>query len=227
MARVDMPLDAMREYRPQVLEPENFDKFWRVTIAESRAAGGDVTIRRVDTPMPVLDSCDVAFPGFGGDPIRAWFTVPAGAQGPLPGVVEYVGYNGGRGLAHQVVSWALAGFAYLRMDNRGQGGGWNAGSTPDPHGSAPAYPGVMTRGIESPKDYYYRRLVTDAVLAVDVLRSLPQVDESCVCAVVGSQGGGLTLAVAGLVDGLTAVMPDFPLPVQFRTGHRVQRWQLL
>ena len=36
--------------------------------------------------------------------------------------------------------------------------------------------GVMTRGILDPATYYYRRLITDAVLAVDAARDLPIVD---------------------------------------------------
>lgn len=230
MARLDMPLEELRRYRPEVREPEDFDEFWSQTLGESRAVAGQVEVTPIDTPLTVVDTYDVTFSGFAGDPIRGWFTVPHGAEGPLPGVVEYIGYNGGRGLAHQAAGWALAGFAYLRMDNRGQGGGWNPGATVDPHGSGPAYPGVMTRGIESRYTYYYRRLITDAVMAVDALRQLPQVDESRVSAVGGSQGGGLTIAVAGLAEGLTAVMPDFPFlcnferAIGFNDGNSYEEW---
>jgi cephalosporin-C deacetylase len=102
------------------------------------------------------------------------------------------------------------------MDTRGQGSGWGAGgATPDPHGTGPSSPGFMTRGIEDPADYYYRRVFTDGVRAVDAVRALEQVDAARVAVCGGSQGGGITLAVAGLCDGLVAAMPDVPFLCHF------------
>jgi cephalosporin-C deacetylase len=74
----------------------------------------------------------------------------------------------------------------------------------------------MTRGIEQPETYYYRRLMTDAVRAVDTVRSLPGVAVDSVSVQGVSQGGGLALAVAGLVTDLVAVMPDVPFLCHFR-----------
>ena len=211
----DFSLDDLRRYAPAVREPEDFDAFWSRTLAESRAAGGRVEVIPVETPLTVIDLFDVTFPGYAGDPIKAWFALPHGATGPLPGIVETIGYNGGRGLAHEAAGWAMAGYAYLRMDTRGQGSGGRVGDTPDPHGTGPAVPGVMTRGIESPDDYYFRRLITDAVRAVDAIRTLPQVDPARIGVLGTSQGGGLTVAVAGLVDGLAAVAPHVPFLCHF------------
>jgi cephalosporin-C deacetylase len=73
----------------------------------------------------------------------------------------------------------------------------------------------MTRGILDPEDYYFRRVITDAVLAVDTARVLPGVDASKVAFKGGSQGGGVTLGVAGLVPDLVAVMPDVPFLCHF------------
>jgi cephalosporin-C deacetylase len=106
--------------------------------------------------------------------------------------------------------WAAAGYAHLVMDTRGQGSGWSVGDTPDPHPGDPAHPGFMTRGIEDPADYYYRRVFTDAVRAIDAVRTLAQVDADRVSVCGASQGGGIARAAAGLSDGLVAVMPDVP-----------------
>lgn len=97
------------------------------------------------------------------------------------------------------------------MEFVGSGGG-----TPDPVGSAPAFPGVMTRGIRDPATYYYRRAFTDAVRAVDAVRTLPFVDPARVSVTGGNQGGGIALAVAGLVPDLHAVMPDVPYLCHYR-----------
>jgi cephalosporin-C deacetylase len=118
-------------------------------------------------------------------------------------------------MPHRHLLWAAAGFAHFVMDTRGQGAGWDGGDTPDPVGSASAFPGFMTRGIESPDDYYYRRLFTDGVRAVEAARSHPLVDASRVAVTGDSQGGGITIAVAGLVGDLTAVAPNVPFLCDF------------
>jgi cephalosporin-C deacetylase len=168
-----------------------------------------------------VETYDVTFAGFGGDPVRAWLHLPAApvrAAGPLAGVVQYMGYNGGRGLPHEHTLWAQAGYAHLVMDTRGQGSGWTTGDTPDPTPSGPAQPGFLTRGIESPADHYYRRVFVDAVRALRVLRQQPLVDPRRVAAAGISQGGGLALAVAALVPDLPAVMPDVPFLCHIRRG---------
>jgi len=72
--------------------------------------------------------------------------------------------------------------------------GWHAG---------PENATVMTRGIARPEDYYFTRLFTDAVRAVETACALTG---SARVAVTGmSQGGGLSLAAAALVPDLVAV----------------------
>jgi cephalosporin-C deacetylase len=213
---LDLTLPELESYRPDVREPSDFDAFWEATIAEARAVGGEVGVERADTPVTAFDVFDVTFPGFAGDPIKAWFLTPADASGPLPTVVEFNGYGGGRGLPSERLHWPAAGFAYLFMDTRGQGSGWGMGGhTADPHGTGPSTPGFMTRGIEDKAGYYYRRVFTDAVRAVDAVRTLPQVDAARVAVTGGSQGGGIALAAGALCDGLVAVMPDVPFLCHF------------
>ncbi|WP_405373072.1 MULTISPECIES: acetylxylan esterase [unclassified Microbacterium] len=216
MPRFDLPLADLRDYRPEVREPADFGEFWATTLTSSRSAGGDVIVTPVATPLRTIDAFDVTFPGYGGDPVKAWLLLPAHRDGALPAVVEYNGYGGGRGLPTERLGWAASGYAHLLMDTRGQGSAWGAGGdTPDPHGSGPAFPGFMTRGIDSPETYYYRRVYTDAVRAIDAVRSLPSVDADRVAVVGGSQGGGIVLAAAGLSDGLIAAMPDVPFLCHF------------
>lgn len=216
MPRFDLPVDELRVYRPDVAEPADFDAFWSDTLAESRALAQPPQLTRVDSPLTSVEVYDVSFSGFAGDPIGGWFMVPSGTEGPLPTVVEYNGYGGGRGLPHERLAWPASGFAYFFMDTRGQGGGWGTGgTTPDPHGTGPSAPGFMTRGIESPATYYYRRVFTDAVLAVDAVRSFDRVDAARVSVAGGSQGGGIAIAAAGLSEGLVAAMPEVPFLCHF------------
>lgn len=217
MPLVDLPLDQLRTYSPELAEPADLDEFWARTLTEARGHDLALTAEPVDHGLALVDVQDVTFAGFGGHPVRAWLTRPAGAREDLPVVVEYLGYGGGRGFAHERLAWAVAGYAHLVMDTRGQGSTWSGGgATADPVGSGPAAPGVMTRGIEDPHEHYYRRVFTDAVRAVEAARALPGVDPSRVAVAGISQGGGIALAVAGLVPDLRAVMPDVPFLCHYR-----------
>lgn len=219
MAFFDLPLDELRAYTPHVPEPADFDAFWAETLGEARAAGGPVHIVPIDPPFPHLRVWDMTFPGFGGQPIKAWFSRPASADHDLPILIQYQGYGGGRGLAIEHTFWPSAGYAHLMMDTRGQGSVWGGGGeTPDPVGSASAVPGFMTRGILDHREYYYRRVFTDAVRAVDAARGLPGVNADATFIAGGSQGGGIALAVAGLVPELAGVMADVPFLCHFARG---------
>jgi len=206
----DLIQPELGAYRSNVQLPGDFAAFWETTIAEARAIGGPVSIVPAETTLRAVEAFDVTFPGFGGHPIKGWLVLPANRSGRLPLVVQYVGYGGGRGFPHEQLHWAASGYAYFRMDTRGQGSGWSMGATADPVGTTPSIPGMMTKGILDKNEYYYRRVFTDAVRAVDMLVAQDFVDADRIAVCGGSQGGGICLAVAGIDGRIRAAMPDVP-----------------
>lgn len=222
MPLYDLAPAELRSYLPDVAEPDDFDEFWARTLGEARSHPLALRATPVRGPLRLVDVQDVTFAGFGGHPVKAWYVRPRGAVGALPVVVEYQGYGGGRGLPHERLVWANAGYAHLFMDTRGQGSSWGSGGqTPDPVGSGAHVPGFMTRGILDPADHYYRRLFTDAVRAVEAAQELAGVDVGRVAVCGGSQGGAMALAVGGMVPGLAAVMADVPFLCHVRRGVEV------
>ncbi len=223
MAFFDLPLEQLRDYRPARQEPADFDAFWQSTLDETRQHPLAPRFEPVDAGLATLESFDVTFHGYGGQPIKGWLQLPRQRSGPLPCVVEFIGYGGGRGFPIDWLLWPSVGYAHLVMDTRGQGSAWQRGDTPDPEesGANPQYPGFMTRGVLSPQSYYYRRVFTDAVRAVEAARSHPAVDASRVALTGGSQGGGITLAVAALLPDVAAVMPDVPFLCHMRRATEI------
>ena len=206
-----MPLAELRGYRPEVEEPQDFSSFWSSGLAAARSVGTEPTFAPAATPVRHADVFDVTFAGHGGDPVKAWLFVPKETLDGSPVVVEYVGYNGGRGDPLDSLGWSCAGYAHMVMDNRGQGGGWRSADTADPSDSgAPSTPGFITRGIGSPGDYYFTRLFIDAVRAVDAARSHPCAAGRKVVTAGASQGGALAIAAAHLADDIAATMPEVP-----------------
>lgn len=221
MPLTDLPLDQLRAYRPTVPEPEDFDDFWARTLDTARAAATTPAAYEpvTDSPLRTVEVYDVRFPGWDGQPVAAWLLLPRGAQRPLTAVVTYIGYSGGRGQHFEHLLWSAAGYAHLVVDSRGQG---SDTPDPDPVPSPQFVGGFMTRGVTDPAHYYYRRLMTDCVRAVDALREHPAVDPDRIVVSGGSQGGGLALATAALAgDAVAAALVDVPFLCHFRRGSEI------
>ena len=220
---LDMPLHELRTYLPERVEPPDFDSFWQKTLQEARAFPLGAVFEEVDYGLRTVQTFDVTFNGYAGQPIKGWLLLPRQHEKPLACVVSYVGYGGGRGFPTDWLLWSSAGYANLVMDTRGQGGAWIKGDTPDPEpqGSSPQYPGFMTRGVLDPHTYYYRRVFTDAVRAVEAARSHPWVDAEQIAITGASQGGGITLAVSGLVPDVAAALPDVPYLCHYRRATEI------
>jgi cephalosporin-C deacetylase len=223
MGLFDMPLDQLERYLPERVEPADFDAFWGATLAETRRHPLDAGFTPYASGLRAIDTFDVTFSGYAGQPIKGWLQMPRRREGPLPCVVEYIGYGGGRGFPSDWLLWASAGYAHFVMDTRGQGSSWGKGDTadPEPDGANPHFPGFMTRGIARPESYYYRRVFADAVRAVEAARSHPAVDPTRVAVSGGSQGGGISLAAAALAPDVALAMPDVPFLCHYQRATEI------
>jgi cephalosporin-C deacetylase len=217
MAQFDLPLAELERYRPERDEPGDFDDFWRGTLADAAGHDLDPSFVEHDAMLPGVRIHDVHFSGYAGERVAGWFLTPPDATGPLPCVVQFIGYSGGRGRPHEWLLWPAAGYAVLVMDSRGQGDG----DTPDLPGVGPQPSGLLTRGILDPEQYYYRRLFTDAVRAVDVAAGRPEVDPERIFVVGASQGGGIAQAVAGLHTGVRGAIIGVPFLTHFRRASEI------
>lgn len=218
MPLFDMPQEQLEVYQPDVAEPADFDNFWAQTLASARQYPLNARFERVETGLKLVDAYDVTFAGYGGQEIKGWYIRPANVTERLACVVQYIGYGGGRGSPLDWLLWANAGYAHFIMDTRGQGSAWLKGDTPDiPDGANPSFPGFMTQGILNPHTYYYRRVFTDAVRAVEAALSRDDIDPARLAVTGGSQGGGITLAVCALAADHVAVgMPSVPFLCHFQ-----------
>ncbi|KPV50654.1 acetyl xylan esterase, partial [Kouleothrix aurantiaca] len=89
MAFFDLSLDQLRAYTPPRDEPADFDAFWRDTLADAERTPLDARFEPFDSGMRLVETFDVTFSGYGGQPIRGWLVLPRARSGPLPCVVEY------------------------------------------------------------------------------------------------------------------------------------------
>jgi cephalosporin-C deacetylase len=216
--QVDLPRAELERYRPSLTQEPDFDTFWQQSLAESTAQPLDAIIEAVEYPVERVQVFHVTYAGFGPDTrIAGWWIVPTDKNLNLPTIVQYHGYSGSKDVPMIYLHWALQGCSVFAVDVRGQDG-----ETPDnaryPHGSAVGY---MTKGISDPQAYFYRNVYLDCVRALTFVRSQPGVESIAITG--ASQGGGLTLAVAGLDRGsdIVAAMPDVPFLCHFQRSIEV------
>ena len=201
----DYPLERLRGYRPPLTHEPDFRDFWADTLARVGNIPLAPELTPVDYPVDGLRIYHATYAGWDGARINGWYLVPDSAE-PLPSLVVYHGYSGSRGTIYDLLPWASQGYAVLAVDVRGQNGD-TADPTDYPSGH---FQGWMTLGILDPARYFYRGAFVDCVRALDFVAGRPEVDADRIGITGISQGGGLTLAVAGLDRRPKVAMSDVP-----------------
>jgi cephalosporin-C deacetylase len=207
MNAIDRRIRELEEYAPPRTAQPDFADFWNRIQSRYR----DRPAQDARSPADALSSWntrvyDIAYRGFDDTPIRGWFLVPAGQQRPVPCVVVFPGYTGGRGYPFQHAALAALGFAVLAVDVRGQGGATGNRLTSESGMSR----GWVTQGIEDLMRSYYLAMLVDAWQAIEWAARQPEVDPARIASFGASQGGGLALAAAALSGRTAAAVGHIP-----------------
>lgn len=198
-------------------EPEDFDAFWKRTLAEMRKRPLEPEYSEPTNHRGVPAGYRiVSFNGIDDTRVRGFILFPKNPSGKkLPAQLGLPG--GGYGTGPLETSGLSRGFINLVI---------SAHDLPFGGESGRHHPKEMwfespyqERGASSRETFYYRQIYANAVRAVDFLKSLPQVDASRIAVSGGSQGGAVTLAVAGLAG------EDIALAMSGCPGR--SRWDLL
>ena len=84
MAFYDLPLHELQTYQPTREEPEDFDQFWRESLADARQHPLEARFTAVDFGLRTVETFDVTFAGYGGQPIKGWLLLPVPGAGRSP-----------------------------------------------------------------------------------------------------------------------------------------------
>lgn len=212
MGSIDMPLQELVGYQPDQTARPDFEAFWCRSVAESEKVALHADFTLIENMFPLAKVYDVAFNGVDGLRVKGWFLTPQEVVEPLPAVVKFIGYSGGRDYAHSMSAHVLNGFCAFIMDSRGQGG--NTGQIlSTSHGGQK---GFITHGILEKEEYYYRNFYLDTVRAVKAIQEREEVDKNRIAVIGGSQGGALTIACAALSPSVRVMAPDVPWLSDFK-----------
>jgi cephalosporin-C deacetylase len=187
--------------------PDDFDTFWRATLDTLAEVPPELDIALDSRHMDDLaEVYRISFTSLHGVRIHGWMTLPVGREKPVPGVALFPGYSTGR--ISPAVDYSRRGYATVSIQVRGYG--VDQESYPDDNRR------YMTIGCRKPETYIYREIVCHCLRAVEILSERPEVDPKRIAAVGGSQGGGLSLLVAGLNPKVAAVVANVPFLTDFQ-----------
>ncbi len=187
---------------------DDIRRFWEQTRSELAKVPMDASLEPVDPDgflfeyrVKSVTNYRVILSSFEGKRIRAWFTVPAGEPpaGGWPAVMVVPGYTGIMALPIHLVHY---GYATLALYPRGQGEStaeWQI-----------EYGTKLTYNLTDRNRYYYRGAYMDCLRGLDFLSARPEIDGNRLGVWGGSQGGGLTLAIAALDRRLRAAVAIVP-----------------
>ena len=179
-----------------------FAKFWKTTLDSLNKTPLDPVVTLIeDKCTDEVDAYKVNYVSLHGVRVYGWYTVPKNLDKPAPALILLPGYATSRltpgiGLSKQ-------GYAVLRVQVRGYD--VDQESYPKDNGS------YATIGIDSPETYIYREIVCHCIRGVDFLASRKgEVDNKRIGAMGGSQGGGLSIMLAGLDKRIKFVAANVP-----------------
>lgn len=183
MPEYDLPLVTLTPQAPPATdEPDDFDQFWSRTLE----AHHDIEVAPELTPTSMrsrgVSTESVTFAGFDGRPVPGWLITPATRTAPLPGLIEL--RPAGRAAARDLDWLAASGFAHL----------------------------VVELPQDDLSDPYNRGVFTDAVRAVQALRTLTSVDPSRVAVLGTGPVAAAAVATAGLLPDLACALVEGDIP---------------
>jgi len=211
MALVDMPLEKLKEYRPELTKKDDFDDFWQETRRASDSEPLNYKMEKIDYIVKDINAYKVFYDGFGKAKICGYYLTPRKGNGPFPVILFFHGYNGNKGAISEYLKWVFLGFAVMAIDVRGQSGESIDNKVYPP----PSVNGYMTKGIFSKSDYYYRGVYMDCLRAIDFLSTQELIDINRLCVAGASQGGGLSLAATSLDNRPKLVIAMIPYLCHF------------
>ena len=207
MPILDMPLEQLKTYQGRNPKPKDFDAFWNRALADLEKVDPSIKFEEGPNLAPFVRCRNLTWSGMGGARIYAKLLEPVNLKTQGPALVQFHGYSMDSGDWSGYLGYVASGFTVLAMDVRGQGGqsedvGGVTGNTLQGH---------IIRGVkDGPEKLLYRSIYLDCVQLARIAMAMESVDETRVFATGWSQGGGLTLACAGLEPRLKRCAPVYP-----------------
>ncbi len=190
---------------PQNYESD-FEEFWRREVAALRKVPLQVKRTAIALPYKTFKAYEIEYNTHDDTVVTAYFCVPNVKEGEkLPCVAVYHGGGGYRGIFPDIVATGVCTFS---LDGRSQGGKTFDRAEYDV--VCDYNGGIMAHGLTEKENFYMKNLYLDAVRAIDVIATLPEVDAERIVSLGESQGGALSIVAAALSGKVKKTYPCVP-----------------
>lgn len=206
---------AVDEFRPGYAEPDDFVKYWDAQKKALRKSKMKVKKTEVDSGNPDVVAWAIELSMPEGNPVRGFLAMPKNAvKKSLPIIlsVHSAGVNrkGCASNLKKTVSNAKCGNGAIAIDINAHG---MLDGQPQSY-----YDDLMknelksyqSRPLTEREDFYFRLMYLREVRTMDFACNLPEWDGKRALVYGGSQGGGQSLAIAGLDSRITAACVNVP-----------------
>ena len=205
MHHIKEMIKSFEVYIPERTKKPDHNSFWKHTLEKARINPLQAELKKINYPIKQIHAYELTYHGFDDTPIHAHYILPEKHDGKLPCLIIFHGYGGTKNAVANYMQWTIQGYAVIAVDCRGQGrSGDNSSYSSDGQGT------WVTKGILDKEEYYYRKVYTDSVRAIDAACSRPEIDEERIGIMGASMGGGITLAAAALDDRPKLAIADMP-----------------
>lgn len=205
LSRISQEISELEAYLPKLTKRPDHDDFWSRTLNEVKGNPLYAKLEVLDYSIKQITAHQLYYHGFDRTPINAYYIIPVHYTDELPCLIFFHGYGGHKNSISTYMKWLIQGYAVIAVDIRGQGRtGDYSPYTSDEMGT------WITKGILNKDEYYYRKVVVDAIRAIDFAHSRPEIDSTRIALMGASMGGGISLLVAALDDRPKLVVADVP-----------------
>lgn len=204
---IDMPLNALREYKGTNPCPADFNEFWDKAIEKMHNVNPNISLTESDFKCSFADCYDLYFTGVGNARVYAKILKPKHIKENVPVIMTFHGHHGNSGDWSDKLNFVAAGFIVAAMDCRGQAGkSVDTGSE-----TGTGMYGTFGRGLDKePEELLMHKIFLDAAELANILIDMPEVDKNRIYAWGGSQGAALTVAVAALEPRVSKIAIQYP-----------------
>ena len=211
IVQVSMVIGIEPEILKTTLNPPNdFMNFWDKSIEELSTVVPDYKLKPIKRNGETkTDLYEVEMKSFGGLKVRGWLEVPK-KKGKYPTLLRVPGYTENLSPLDKYKDMII--FSFNTRDHGESDNTEERGYD------------MWVRGMESKENYYYRGIIIDCIRALDYLESRDDVDKEKLAIWGGSQGGGLSFAIAALDDRVKLCVADIPYMCDYPRYFAITHW---
>lgn len=210
----DMPLEECKKYMGTNPKPADFDEYWDASLEEMKNTEANFEMIPCKYNFGSVEAYDIFWTGVNGARIHGKLVKPKDVANPMTCVIEPHGYSGCSRDFFWLMQYAAMGWVGVSLDCRGQ-----SGLSEDVGGvKGTTFHGTMVRGLmdEDPKKMMMRDVYLDHAQLAGILMEQSFVDETKVYVCGGSQGGGLSAAMAALEPRIAKAAIQMPFLTDYK-----------